>query len=514
MMRARRIMAAGAVCATILGLVTACGGNGSGAAGQAGDLRIGMSAGLDLLDPTRTANGPDMDVMNQIYETLLQLNPETKALEPKLATSYQLINPTTWQFKLRTGVRFSDGEPFDANAVKYSIERIRNPKTNSPSRSQLSSVKSVDIVDPATVNIVTARPDPVLPRRMQPIGGSGRVYMVPPKYFAEHTDQEVSDKPVGTGPFKLDAWSKGQSLTLVQNPDYWGKKPQVTKAVFTFIQENSTRVNALSSGEVDLIQRVPIENVEQLKKNGTHVAMSPDGLVHTLLLDTRTAPFDNIKVRQAFAYSLNVSGFVKDLLKGYGRQLAVPMAPTVSQFDQSIKPYPYDPEAAKQLLKEAGVATPIALSTKTSNGRYVADKDIYQVINNELNGVGFQITPQIVEWGRLIAQMQSHSAGPFYIIGWDFGEGDASKMNSFLQTGATLSISSTPEYDKLAAEANATTDAAKNKELWQQAEKVIHDSFVVAAAWQANAIYGERDRIDWAPKFGENLDLSTVAFKS
>ena len=130
-----------------------------------------------------------------------------------------------------------------------------------------------------------------------------------------------------------------------------------------------------------------------------------------------------------------------------------------------------------------------------------------------VNDVGFQIKPQVVEWGRLISQMQNGSAGPFYIIGWDFGEGDASKMNSFLQSESAISIARMPEYDKLAHEAGSTTDKQENQELWTQAQELIHDKYAVGAMWQADAIYGESDKIDWVPPFGENLILSGISFK-
>src|SRR6202012_201939 len=137
-------------------------------------------------------------------------------------------------------------------------------------------------------------------RRMQPIGGSGRVFIVPKHYFESHSQQEVNDKPLGSGPYKLTEWRKGTSLTLERNAAYWGKAPDVATGRFTFVPENSTRVNALLQGEVDVIQRVPISDVERIDKSpNAKIITSMDGLVHTLLLDSRKPPFNDIKVRQA-----------------------------------------------------------------------------------------------------------------------------------------------------------------------------------------------------------------------
>lgn len=468
--------------------------------------RVALSGGLDRLDPTMSANGTDLVVMSQIYETLLQIDPKTGKLMPKLAESFTAKSPTVWEFKLRKDVKFQDGTPLTAEDVKYTIERILDKSLASAHYSQLTSISKVTAVDDHTVDIETKEPNPVLVRRMQPIGGSGRVFIVSKKYFESHSPEELNEKPMGTGPYKLESWKKGASLTLVRNEDYWGSKPDVDKGVFTFIPENSTRVNALLQGEVDVIQRLPIADVERVKQApNTHVVSSPNGLVHTLLLDSSKPPFNDINVRKAFAHALNVPEMVEGLLGEYGRPLAVPLGPNVVQFDKSIEPYTYDPELSKKLLQGK---TPITLNTFTSDGRYVNDRDFYQVINSELNQVGFDIHPQTLEWGRLINMMQNRSAGPFYIIGWDFGEGDASKMNSFLQSSSALSVTQDKEYDRLVALAAKETDEQKRTEIWKKVQQYVHDQYFIAAVWQAASIYGFSKKLDWVANFGENLALS------
>jgi peptide/nickel transport system substrate-binding protein len=472
------------------------------------ELRVALSGGLDLLDPSRSANGTDLVIMSQIYETLLELDPKNGTLKPKLAKSYELKSPTLWEFKLREGVKFHDGTPFTAQDVKYSIEHILDPATGSSHYSQITSVANVKVVDDLTVQIETKVPDPLLVRRMQPIGGSGRVFIVPKAYFEANSKQDVNDKPVGTGPYKLAEWRKGQSVTLVRNDEYWGPKPDAAKGIFTFIPENSTRVNALLQGEVDVIQRVPISDVERIESSANaHVVASPDGLVHTLLLDSRKPPFNDLDTRKAFAHALNMKNIIGNLLGKYGRVLAVPLGPNVAQLDKTIEPYKYDRELAKKLL---GKKAPVELSTYTSDGRYVADREIYQAINAQLSVVGFKVKPQALEWGRLISMMQNRSGGPFYIIGWDFGEGDASKMNSFLKSNSALSVTEDATYDKLADEAGAEMDETKRTELWKQAQKRIHDQYYVAAVWQAASIYGFSKKYTWDALFGENLDLAGI----
>ncbi len=478
----------------------------SDALAQTATARIALSGGLDRLDPSMSANGTDLVVMSQIYETLLEIDPATGELKPKLAESYSAKSPTVWEIKLRKDVKFHDGTPLTAQDVKYTLERLLDKDLGSPHYSQLTSIKEVRAVDDHTVEIETETPNPVLMRRMQPIGGSGRVFIVSKAYFESHTPEELTNQPMGTGPYKLESWQKGNSLTLARNEEYWGEKPAIEKGVFTFIPENSTRVNALLQGEVDVIQRLPISDVERVKQSdNTHVVSSPNGLVHTLLLDSSKPPFNDIEIRKAFAHALDTEDMVDGLLGEYGRVLGVPLGPNVVQFDDTIEPYAYDPDLSEKLLEGK---TPIKLDTFTSDGRYVNDRDFYQVINSQLDQVGFEITPQTLEWGRFINMMQNRSGGPFYIIGWDFGEGDASKMNSFLQSSSALSVTQDAEYDRLVAAAGQEPDDAKRTEIWKQVQKYVHDQYFIAAVWQASSLYGFSRKLDWTANFGENLALS------
>jgi peptide/nickel transport system substrate-binding protein len=472
-----------------------------------GEVTIGLSGGLDRLDPVFTSNGPDMMILGQIYDTLLQMGPDGQ-LEPNVAKSYEATSENVWRFHLRDDVKFEDGTGLTTADVKFSIDRILDKNNASSHASQLSTIREINIVDDYTIDLVTAGPDPQLPRRMQAYGGTGRVFIVSKKYFENNSPETVSDKPMGSGPYKLVQWNKGQNIILDANPNYWGDGSDVKKATFTFIPENSTRVNALIQKEVDLIQRLPIADIERIKSDGSlQVIWTPNGLVHNINLDCRTPPFNDREVRKAFAESLDLEGIVDSLLGEYGKVLAGPLPPQVVQYDETLEPRKYDPEAAYAVLQEK---KPVAFSTNTSDGRYVADREIYQAINAQANAVGFQITPRVMEWGRLISMIGGGTAGPFYIVGWDYSENDASKMHAFGNSARSTALCQVPEYDQAAAKAMIELDDEKRTALWREAQRAMNDAYMVAGSWQAASIFGARKEVRWEANFGDNIALSDI----
>ena len=178
-----------------------------------------------------------------------------------LAESWRLVSPTTYQFKLRRGVKFHNGEPFNADAVKFSIERqLNHPKSRA--KAALAPVERVEVVDEHTVNVVSKGPFPVLLARTT-YAGSGSVVMLPPKYVQEKGD-DFALHPIGTGAFKFVEWVKGDRVTLEANPDYWRGKPKVQRVTFRFVPETATRIASLLNGETDIIENVPPDQVERV----------------------------------------------------------------------------------------------------------------------------------------------------------------------------------------------------------------------------------------------------------
>ena len=237
-------------------------------------VQSGEAATLDWhMHCDKNAHEPD----RQIFDTLLRRNLKTLQLEGNLAESWRAVNDTTWQFKLKRNVKFHNGEPFDAAAVKFSVERMLDPKQGAPGRTSIATIDHVDIVDPYTVNVITKAPFPLLPVRMSP-GHCGTVGIVPPKYIAQMGDAGFAIKPVGTGPFKFVEWVKDERLVLEANKDYHRGAPAIERLVFRPVPELTTRVAALLSGQADLVSDIPPDQTGKIKSSSTaHVEISEIG---------------------------------------------------------------------------------------------------------------------------------------------------------------------------------------------------------------------------------------------
>ena len=254
-------------------------------------VRVAINASLSTMDPQKQGNMIDMGILINMFDMLTMVR--NNQLVPWLATEWHSVDDLTWEFKLREGVTFHNGEPFNAEAVKFSIERLLAPETASPIV-ELRYVTGVEVVDEYTVRIVTQEPDPLIPAKVSLFGG----VMVPPKYIQEHGDAYFASHPVGTGPYKFVSWQRDGSLVMEANDDYWGGRPAVDRIIVDAIPNDASRIAALLAGEVDIIAHLAPESYQQVNSSGNAQAVSVPGLrMHYLSIDTRELPFDDARVR-------------------------------------------------------------------------------------------------------------------------------------------------------------------------------------------------------------------------
>jgi peptide/nickel transport system substrate-binding protein len=498
--------------AGLVGLVVAALTPGP-ARGQTGQLTVGLAAEPSTLDPHLSGEIPAHNIARNVFDSLL-LRDGSMRLAPSLAESWRLISPTTYQFKLRRGVRFHNGEPFNAAAVKFSVERQMNhPKSRA--KAALAPVERVEVVDEYTVNVVSKGSFPVLLVR-NTYAGSGSVVMLPPKYVQEKGDEGFAAHPVGTGPFKFVEWVKGDHVTLEANPDHWRARPKVQRVTFRFVPEVATRIASLLNGETDIVENIPPDQVDRVAANpGTTVGKTSDGMIVAYYqFDTRTeSPVRNKKVREAINHAIDWDTIVRDLLRGHARRRPIPLDPGDFGVHAGLKTYPYDPERAKTLLAEAGYPNGFSFTMPTSDGRYMQDRAVSEAIAAYLGKVGIKVAVQPTEWGVYLKMLAEKRTGPLFVIGWGSGLFDADVLVDEFGCKVTYSTYCNEQVEELLQKARGEANAEARAKLYQRAEEILVDDAAFAGAYQPAALFGIGKRVDWKPTIGELIFLWNAAVR-
>ena len=486
------------------------------AAAQLGRLVVGVGADPETLDPQMSASLPTWNVARNVFDSLLVRDLKTFGYLPGLAESHRVINDTTWQFKLRKGVKFHNGEDFDAEAVKFSIERVLNPDQKSPSRGLIALIDRVEVVDPLTVNIVTKKPMPMLRERFTAPGYTGTVPMVPPRYLKEKGDQIFAAGPVGTGAFRVTRWTKGESVELEANPGYWGGAPKIKTVVLKAIPEPATRVAALLAGEVDIVAQVPPDSVDAIKRDPRYRISETDvdGIPpHVQFNTTRGGPLADQRVRHALALSIDMDLVVKRLLRGHGAQRALPLDPRAFGYSPSLPLRKPDLERAKRLLAEAGYpggqGIPELVFIFPTGGRYLMGEAVAEYIAQQFGKLGVRVKLSPGEYGAWLAQMRDRKSYDLGMIGWGgggrFEVGDT--MFFQLHSGSPFSSLGSPEFDQALDRARETMDPEARKQLYAKAQELAHNLVALLPAHQTNSIFGVRQDVIWEAQLGEMLLL-------
>jgi ABC-type transport system substrate-binding protein len=366
-----------------------------GAEGQAprrgGTLRLVEPGEPDSLDMARTLANYSFIVGEQIFEGLFRWTPQ--GLRPWLARDVQ-VSPDgkTWTFRLREGVTFHDGTPFDAEAVKFNLERIRDGKGFAYS-SLLAPLAEIKATAPHTVQIVMKAPYGPFRALL------GFIYfgMQSPTAIKKHGDDSGSN-PVGTGPFRFQSWQRGGELVLARHDGYWGDKAHVDRIVVTSIPDLNGRVSALEAGDADVIIEVPPSEVARLSKNSrVQVLSAVTSRNQWLRFNELKPPFEKREVRRAVALATNRDAYIKNVMQGHASRARNIVGPGVVAYTE-LDPIPYDPARAKELLAQAGLAGGL----NTTMTCAPADELICQAVVQDLAAVGINAKLQTLEWGTFL----------------------------------------------------------------------------------------------------------------
>lgn len=459
-------------------------------------------------DPQKDVGIPSLMVNANIYDTLLQRDKSLK-IGPALAESWRRVDDNTWELKLRKGVVYQNGEPFDAADAKYSIDRVLDPVQKSAQRGWINTISGTAVVDSQTLRLTTSAPDPALPARLT------LIFMVPQKYAEQVGSAGLAANPVGTGPYKIGQWVRGDYVDLDANPTYWGTKPQVQHARFRAIPDGAARIAALQSKSAQIITDLPPDYIQPIKSRpGLSVESVLSARVLFIgLVNTKPGPLQDKRVRQAINYAVNDDAIIKNLLLGNGQRTGDVNGHLLRLLgvDYKSKLYPYDPKKAKALLAEAGYPNGFSIDLDTPSGRYLGDRDMAQVVAQQLGAVGIKVNVRVNEWGAYSQMFTTHNTAPMFLLGWALPSLDPdSWATPMLGEGEPLSNFKDEKVQGMIVAAKHEIDEKKRIQLYEQLNDEIHD----AAPWlflnQQVNIYGVSKDVTWTPRADEMIRVSDM----
>ncbi|MDQ0198738.1 glutathione ABC transporter substrate-binding protein [Neobacillus ginsengisoli] len=452
-------------------------GDKPGAVKEGGTLTVVRLSDATKLDPHFITDIPSANIVYQkVYETLVVPDKDMN-IQPLLAESWKLVNDTTWEFKLRKGITFHDGTLFNAEAVKATFDRLLDPKTGSPSRAKFEMINEVKIIDDYTVQLVLKYPYAPLLSILASSEGS----IISPKALKENP-QSLAQHPVGTGPFVFDSWKSGQEISLTKNDKYWGKKAKIDRVVFKVVPEDATRLAMIETGEAQINDQVPVTEIDRIEASKTMGLYRTDGLaVEYVGFNVKKKPFDDVRVRKAISHAIEREAIIKGVYNNVGTLANSAMSPKVFGYSKNVKPYNYDLNEAKKLLKEAGYEKGLKLTLLTSDRKERIN--MAEVIQSQLKGIGVDVKVQVMEYGAYV-DMLAKGEHDMAIGGWGnaTGDGDYNQYNLFHSASqgpaGNSFYYSNPEVDKLIEQARRETNEAKRKELYEKAMKIELDDAV------------------------------------
>jgi peptide/nickel transport system substrate-binding protein len=438
---------------------------------RGGTLKVGWVAQCKTLDPHKSVQWPERYILYCVFETLVDVD-ESFNVVPRLAVSWENPDQMTYKFNLRKGVKFHDGTDFDAEALKWNIERILNPEFASPQRALIEPyLKSVEVVDKYTVVFRLKQPYPPLLAALAERPG----FIVSPTAVKKDGDKKFALNPVGTGPFKFDSWIPQAQLTVKRFEGYWDKgKPYLDAIEFQEIPDPMVRQTALRAGNVDIITDITAKEAMELKNEGKVKLIKkwPPARWYALQWQVDKPPFNNRALREAIAYGIDREEINKKLFYGEVMPAVGPVPPGLWWSDKEFKGYQYNPELTKKKLAEAGYPNGFSYKFSVPNLQFLVQ--VSEIIQAQLVRAGIKMEFEMVNQSEAYAKLLSGEAnwgitnwtqrgdphGLLYILYHSKGYANSTKYNN-------------PKVDKLLDEAAVIYDQSKRIPMYQEAVRTI-----------------------------------------
>jgi len=458
-------------------------------------VTIDLPADAATMDPGNQYDLFSEAVYDNIFDALLAHDAKG-AIVPFLATKWTAVTPTTWVFQLRTDVKFADGEPLDAQAVKVSLDRILSPAMRSPQFPLFARVTAVTVRNAHTVEIDTKAPFPTLLALLTNL-------RISPASYATKDPTDVALHPIGDGPYTLVSWTKGSQVVLAANPSYWRGKPSVQRVVFRIVPTGATRLADLESGQTDLIFQASPDDVPQIRSHGLKVIPSTTERIAMMVLNTLDGLTRNKDVRAAIALAIDRDGIDKNLFGGQEPLTNVVLMPQHFGYTASVPAYPYDVAKAKQLLAAAGYAGGMSLQWPASTS---FPPSVMQAIQSQLQVIGITAHIQTLDGGTFLRTWQrpDRQWGNIGYFQWSCACLDADGvLNPVFHSGSIWSSYANPQVDRLLDQAGTSLDSATRIADYAKINQILHDDYAVVPLWPIVRFYGADTRVSFTPRADE-----------
>lgn len=485
--------------------------NGDATAG--GDLVLAVLSDASSLDPHGSNDVPSSVVQANIYETLVNRN-DNNEIVPGLAESWEQVDELTWSFKLREGVKFHDGEDFNAEVVKMNLERVLDEAVASPRYFLYEMVTSVEAISDYEVQITTEYPFAPLLAHLSHNGGG---MISPTQITADYEALEggadpgsvVSQEPVGTGYFKFDSWSPGSEIKLVKNEEYWDTPANVDSVTFRVVPDSQVRAADLETGNVHIIDPVQPNEVERLNNSGVaSVMQTPSSSLAYLGFNTEKEPFNDPLVRQAISYAIDRQAIISGVYEDFGIPAIGPLAPGIFGYTEDIEAVEFDMDQARSLLEEAGMAEGFSTSIWTNDNPQ--RQAIAVLVQEALAELNIEVSIEVMEFGAYLEQTAAGEHDMF-ILGWSNPTGDADYgMYALFHSSqhgnpGNRSFYTNEEVDALLDEGRREADPDARAALYAEAGQLLTDDAPMAFLLHTEYLNGISDKVE-----GFSIDTSGI----
>jgi peptide/nickel transport system substrate-binding protein len=471
--------------------------------GDPGSVTIAVTTEPSTLDPQAVNDRSSRVVTFNLFESLLGRDAST-ALVPVLATAFpETVDDDTWRFTVREGVTFHDGQALNAQAVADSLNRMLHPDYSTQRDSYIRNIVSAEAVDAYTVDIHTDGVNAVLPLQIAQL-----------PVIAPGTGDTVGENPVGTGPYMLESWDRGQQITAVRNPDYWGTAPSIDAFTVRFIPDKQTSLAALQAGEVDLVLDILPEQVALVPQPLSVPATEYSYMTINAIRPELSPP----AVRIAMNMAVDKDLIAETLYEGFARpNNAQHLSPGMLGFNPDIGPFPYDPDGASAIMEEHGYNedNPLRVDIYAPIGRYLRGVETAQVVAQNLNDVGFDARVQLAEWTtfRAGSRIKGDQPGAYDLrYGWNSNEWfDGARIIGHVTCGGSSSKLCDEEVTALFEQGGSTNDQELRNILYQRAWARLHENPHAIYLLQQDLIYGASERLVWQPRLDDEYFVAEMS---